>query len=44
MCFLTRFQYFVRYISRKCLPFHTMIKNTALAAIPTNAAEMKQFW
>lgn len=36
--------YLVRYRSRKLFPFQIMNKKTKLAASPTKAAEMKQFW
>src|SRR4051812_35259586 len=42
--FRTKFQYWRRFLSRRGLPHFTIRRNARLAARPTNAADMKQFW
>lgn len=40
----TRAQYLVALFARSPLPYLIMMKKTEEAAMPTNAAEIKQFW
>ena len=37
-------QYLAALFARSPLPYLIMMKKTEEAAMPTNAAEMKQFW